>query len=131
MDSITDPAAANEIYVVRITGVEVISALARRTRSGSISASNAATAMAQFKTDLQNEYQVIEITATVTDQAMLLAEKHALRGYDAVQLAGAYELNRLAISSALAPIAFVAADQSLLAAATSEGLTVDDPNSHP
>src|SRR5437870_1134866 len=90
---ITDPAAGNEIYVVRITAVEVVSALARRARGGMIDPLDGAVATAQFKSDLQNEYQVIEVTETLVDRAMTLAEKHALRGYDAVQLAAACELH--------------------------------------
>jgi hypothetical protein len=82
---ITDSATGNEIYVVRLTGVEVVSA----------------------------------------------AETHGLRGYDAVQLAAACQINALLIMSGLPPLTFVASDHALNAAATAEGLTVDDPNTHP
>jgi hypothetical protein len=61
----------------------------------------------------------------------LLAETHGLRGYDAVQLAAACQINALLIMSGLPPLTFVASDHALNAAATAEGLTVDDPNTHP
>lgn len=129
--SIADPAAGNEIYVVRITGVEVVSALARRARGGTIDPAAATAAMTQFKSDLQNEYQVVEVTETLVDGAMTLAEKHGLRGYDAVQLAAACKLQALVTGSGLPSAIFVAADHALNAAATAEGLTVEDPNTHP
>ena len=47
--------------------------------------------------------------------------------YDAVQLAAALELNRISQGG----IVLVSADQDLNAAATAEGLTVENPNLHP
>src|SRR4051794_20600840 len=73
--STTDPAAGNEIFIVRTTAVEVVSVLARRVRGGSIDPADGIAAIAEFKTDLQNEYQVIEITPELVDHAMALAEK--------------------------------------------------------
>jgi hypothetical protein len=37
--------------------------------------------------DWQQQYQIVEVTVAVADHAMTLAERHALRGYDAVHLA--------------------------------------------
>ncbi|MBI3823949.1 MAG: type II toxin-antitoxin system VapC family toxin [Planctomycetes bacterium] len=128
---ITDPAAGNEIWVVRITAVEVVSALARRVRGGSIDPVDGDVAIALFKNDLQDEYQIIEVTEALVDRAMALAEKHVLRGYDAVQLAAAFELNAILTASGLVALTFVAADAALNAAAVAEGLKSDDPNSHP
>jgi len=62
---------------------------------------------------------------------MALAEAHGLRGYDAVQLAAALELNMLYKAGGLPPILFISADTQLNAAAITEGLLVDDPNTHP
>ena len=129
--AITNPSARHEIYVARITGVEVVSALTRRSRGGAIEPVDAASAIAQLKSDLQNEYQVLEVTEALVDRAMSLAETHGLRGYDAVQLSAACELHALLSLSELLPLTFVAADQALIAAAASEGLAVDEPNAHP
>ena len=48
-----------------IAGVEIIAAITRRTRSGSIKAADAAAACAQFKQDFQATYQIIEITEEI------------------------------------------------------------------
>ena len=61
---------------------------------------------------------------------MALAEAHALRGSDAIQLAAALDVYTDSIVLAL-PFALVSADTELNAAAAAEGLTVDDPNAHP
>ncbi len=86
---LTDPTARHEIYLARIPGVEVVSAVARRSRSGGLSSSTAAKVLADFHFDFAQQYQTFEITAALVTRAMTLAETHALRGYDAVQLAAA------------------------------------------
>ena len=129
--SITDPVAGNEIYTVRITGVEVISAVSRWKRDGTIVATDAAMVIATLKNDLLNEYQIIELTDQLVNRAMTLAETYGLRGFDAVQLAAACEVQALCIASEIPPISFLSADKVLNAAATAEGLSVDDPNTHP
>ena len=40
-----------------------------------------------FRRDLATAWQVIEVTPSLANRARLLAEKHGLRGYDAMQLA--------------------------------------------
>ena len=54
-----------------------------------------------------------------------------LRAYDAVQLAAALEINQKEQDAGFAPVTLISADQALNDAATAEGLTVDDPRSHP
>jgi len=99
-------------------------------RGGTIDPADASYAIATFKNDLQNEYNIVEVTETLVNRAITLAETHGLRGYDAVQLAAAYEVNLLCTASGLLPLTFVSADTELTVAATTEGLTVDDPNLH-
>jgi uncharacterized protein len=60
-----------------------------------------------------------------------LVEIHALRGYDAVQLAAALEINSNRIASGFSAVTLISADAALNAAVVKEGLAVDDPNSHP
>jgi hypothetical protein len=62
---------------------------------------------------------------------MLLAESHALRAYDAVQLAVVNELHAQRTAHGLAPVVLVSADQELNSAAAALGLLGDDPNLHP
>ena len=130
VNGIIDPITGNEIYLARITGVEVVSALVRRGRDGTISAQDATTALAQFHKDFTSEYQALDMTAFVLTRAMSLAEAHALRGYDAVQLAAALEVNSFCLATGLAASMLVSADEALNMAAMTEGLAVDNPNNH-
>jgi len=68
----------------------------------------------------------VEITIPLPRHASQLTDLHVLRAYDAVQLAAALDLHRLDPSLIL-----VSADAELNAAATAEGLPVEDPNHHP
>lgn len=128
--ALTEPAAGHSLYIARITAVEVVSALIRRQRDGSVSAIDAATAMADFRHDLSHQYRVIEITPTVITRAMQLAETHGLRGYDAVQLAAALIIQMMRETLGLSALELVSADRDLNNAAATEALTVNNPNSH-
>lgn len=120
----------NEVFVVATTGVEVAAAITRRGRGGTISPTDAAAFCTLFLTDLSQDYQSVDVTDSLLRQAIQLARRHGLRGYDAVQLAAALEVNRVRVAAGLLPIIFVSADNELNAAAQSEGLAVDDPNAH-
>jgi predicted nucleic acid-binding protein len=110
--------------------VEVVSAIARRARSGSLSVAHAATALTRFRADFRTRFHISGITVALVNQAMRLAESRFLRGYDAVQLSAALQIHRryLALGQTLT---LVSADADLNAAAVAEGLMVEDPNSHP
>lgn len=128
--SLIDPVAGNRIYVARITGVETVSALTRKQRGNHITAAQAATALAALRSELGIILRIVEVTPATLNEAMLLAEKHALRGYDAVQLASAIEANNRRTALSLSPLTLVSADADLNAAGAAEGLSTDDPNSH-
>jgi predicted nucleic acid-binding protein len=130
VSSIINPAAGNEVYLARITGVEVISALVRRGRDGTMSEHDVATALAQFRKDFAGEYQALEVNAAVLTRAMSLAEAHVLRGYDAVQLAAALEFSNFCSAAGLSACVVISADHALNVAAAAERLTVDNPNTH-
>ncbi len=129
--NVTDPAAGHDIYIVRITGPEMVAALFRKVRTREIIQADAVRAAANFKTDFQTQYQIVEVTVDVADHAMTLAEQHGLRGYDAVQLAAALELHVVRDGMGLPPLTFVSADSDLNVAAQAEGVSTDDPNTHP
>jgi len=133
---ITDVQAGNSIYMARITGVEVLAAITRQVRVGSISQSDAAKAIAQFRHDFATQYYTVDATPKVIGTAMTLVEKHQLRGYDAVQLATALEVNAQSLAAGLPSLGvpaliMITADADLNTASTAEGLTVDDPMNHP
>lgn len=128
---ILDPAANNRIYIAGITAVEVVSAITRRVRSGSISISDGSAAITKFRRDLTNKYSSLDITKPLITDAMKLAETHALRGYDAVQLAAAMDVNTHWLHLGMPALTLVSADADLNASAMTEGLAVEDPNDHP
>jgi hypothetical protein len=131
VQALCNPAAGHRLYLVRIASVEVISAVTRRVRGGGLIAADAAAALAQFRLDFQNQYLALDATAVVVSRAETLAETYGLRAYDAIHLAAALNLNDQRIASALPPLNLVSSDTELNAAAATEGLTVEDPNSHP
>jgi len=65
------------------------------------------------------------------DQAMLLTQNHRLRGYDAVQLATALDVQATTLAAGLPGLTFLAADDDLITAAHAEGLPSDNPRAHP
>lgn len=128
--SLFDQVLNNQFFITAITRVEIISAITRRAKSGSISSEDAIAIRHQFKEDIQSEYQVIEITENIINSAMIMAEVYALRGYDAVQLASGRELNILCVTNSLPSVIFVSADNNLNAAALAEGLVIKNPNDY-
>ena len=119
------------IYLARITAVEVTSAVARRRQGGSLTAPRVRSILSRFRGHLDQRYRILEVTPALLSAAVRLANSHALRAYDAVQLAAALELDARWQAAGLGGIILISADRDLNAAATAEGLMVDDPNSHP
>jgi uncharacterized protein len=128
--SLVHAKAEHRLYIARITAVEVYAAITRRQFSGDLSTAQAGAILGHFR-HLAQRYRVIELTPALLDNAMIITRKHRLRAYDSVQLAVALEVQRLHQEAGLAPVTLISADQDLNAAATAEGLSVDDPNSHP
>jgi predicted nucleic acid-binding protein len=127
---LADPASGNLVHLVELTGVEVISAIARRVRGGSLTTAAAGPLCAQFRAEYAQDFHIVLLTPALISSAMDLAETHALRGSDAVQLAAALEMDGR--SRALGnTLTLVSADLELNSAATDGGLTVEDPNAHP
>jgi uncharacterized protein len=129
--AVADPTTPNSIYIAEITGVEVISAVMRKVRESNISKTDALVAIADFRLDFNNHYDVLETRGQIVSNAMTLVEKYPLRAYDAVQLAVALEVNALMPSLGLPTLTFVCADNDLIKAATVEGLVVENPNNYP
>lgn len=130
VDGLADLQSGNVILLARITRVEIAAAIARQVRGGSIATTDAQNALVAFQHDLANNYFTIEITVVLLSRAMGLATKHALRGYDAVQLAAALEASDERIANQLPPLTLVSADDDLNVAAQAEGLNVENPNDY-
>jgi len=126
-----DAQPANEILVAQVTGVEIIAAITRRLRAGATGAADAAQAISAFRSDLQSRFEIAALSASLIDDAMDVAELHALRGYDAIQLATALLVEKGMTASGIGPLTLISADVELNQAAQAEGLLTDDPNLHP
>jgi uncharacterized protein len=126
--SLSRRGTSDPIYLARITAVDICSAVARRARAGGLPPP---VPLARFRKHLMGRYRVVEMTPALVDSAMRLAEVHGLRAYDAVQLAAALEVNGSWAPTGFGGILLIPADQDLNAAATAEGLVVDDPSLHP
>ena len=131
VETLTDSRSGNLILLSRITQVEVASAFARRLRGGSLTQADTQNALSLFQHDLKNNYFRIEITPNLVREAMRLAIKHALRGYDAVQLASSLEANNERLMLGLSPLVMVSADTELNQAAQIEGFNIENPNNYP
>jgi uncharacterized protein len=131
INSLFDPSLGHVFYLARITAVEITSALTRRSKGGTLSAADASKALTKFRADFHSRLLVIEITTLLLDHAERLAEKHALRAYDAVQLAAVFAMDQHRKQHALPALTLLSADAELLTAAAAEGFTADDPNLHP
>jgi predicted nucleic acid-binding protein len=105
--------------------------LARRQKGKSISPSQATKGLRRLRHDLPQRFTQVAINENIIIEAAHLAETHALRGYDAVQLAAALAANKERISNRLLPLIMVSADIELNDAAQVEGFTVENPNNYP
>jgi predicted nucleic acid-binding protein len=129
--TLSAPSSRNSITTVRLSLVEVISALNRRVREGTLSAQDYPLVRDDFLARARRRYRIVTLTAALFDQACDLLERHPLRTYDALHLAAALIVNVQAVTAGQPPLTFLAADTRLLAAARAEGLVTDNPNDHP
>lgn len=130
VNGLTAAAAGNAVRLASFTAVELISAVTRRKRGGTVSAADARLMIGAVRYDFANYFLVLEISPNLMGRAMDLAEHHALRGADSLQLAAAIQVHLECIAVG-DPMTLVSADAELNAAALAEGLTVVDPNTHP
>lgn len=130
VENIVSLASGNIIFIGEITQVEVTSAIFRKVRGNIITLADANLAFSKLQHDIQDEYFVIDCSSAILQNAVNLSKKHYLRGYDAVQLAFALEINKENILLGSPPITFVSADDKLNIAAQNEGLSIENPNNH-
>ncbi len=131
IQSITLPAAGNFLAISQITWVEVCSAFSRRQREGSLSGDEVDQLMGDFRTDFDNQYEVLEVDRTLIETAGALVMQNPLRAYDSVQLASALRVQSTLVSVPDTQLIFVSADNRLLDIAQSAGLAIDNPNNYP
>jgi len=110
--------------------VEAASALARRQRMGDISNYQQQVFYTKLLLDTKRQFQLHSITDLILYSAASLSQRHPLRGYDAVHLSTALELNRLLMNKQIPALKFISADDNLCQVAQTEGLITENPNDH-
>ena len=103
----------------RITHVEARAALARREREAPMPGAEWAEARCRSDADLAS-FGIVEISASLVDQAANLADASALRAHDAMPLAACHALQ----ASLAAPMVFYGYDIRLNRAARTLGVQV-------
>lgn len=106
----------------RLSEVEVASALARRSREGTVPADERDRALTRLREDIASMY-VVELSADIAAAATALLLRHRLPASDAVQLACCLHLAK----QLDAPAELVVYDTLLAAAARGEGVHVLSP----
>jgi len=109
---------AEAVATALVTYAEARAALARHRREGGITGADLRRAVRELDRDWR-AYNVVDLSDALVHSAGALAERHALRGYDAVHLAAALELRAVGGS-----VEFCAFDGRLNRAARRERLVV-------
>jgi uncharacterized protein len=111
--------AMEVIATSRLAYVEARAAFARKRRERGVGPKDYRNIVQNLDNDWES-YFVVDISDTLVKMAGQLAEKHALRGYDAIHLASALTLRREGDQ----PVAFSCFDGRLSVAAHREGLKI-------
>ncbi len=110
-------AEAEAVAACRIAWAEAHATLSRRAREVPADATLIGQAKLALSVDWPH-YVVVEVTQNVVEQAGEFADTFALRGYDSVQLAAAYEAKQVS----LLPVSFACFDARLNKAARVLGM---------
>ena len=109
----------SSIWVWWVTPVEIASSIARRERSGELSAQTATQAYATLARMGATWHEILPVEP-LRESAKRLMRVHPLRAADGLQLASALSL----AASGLEPLEFISCDSRLSDAAAREGLKV-------
>lgn len=131
--------AGNVVALADVTGAELASALHQLVRGGVLRRKRGDDAIALYWLEYASAaYHIVSITSAVVHRAADLRAVHALRGYDAVQLACALTFRDDARAADALPSTyaslgdpiFITEDRRLTVAASAEGFSVDTPLAH-
>jgi predicted nucleic acid-binding protein len=120
---LADPAGGHALALLGLTRVEFRSAVRQRERAGDVAHDIADNLIDSMDGHLANFFLVQPLTDLVIEEAAALLDRHALKAYDAVQLAGCIMLRARLGRHAT----FVCSDRQLVRAAEDEGMIVLDP----
>jgi hypothetical protein len=102
---------------VSLVVVEARAALAAATRAGRLTAAQHRDAK-EALSDLVGDLHLVEVTSSLVEEAAVITETDALRGYDAIHLAAAIRVGSTVLTSA---------DDDLCAAAGHRGMHIAHP----
>lgn len=122
--ALATPSGGNRLAILALAQVEFRSAVRRRERNREIPSPIASQLLNAFERHVAGRFLIQMVTDFVLDTACMLVDRHALRAFDAIQLAGYIVLKTA--RGADVPV-FVCSDQELLIAAKREGAPVLDP----
>ena len=120
---LTTGSEAPQFAILSVARVELYSAVRRRERAGDLDGVLATELLNSFEVDLKTRFLRQSVNDPVLDLACALIDRHPLRAYDALQVAGCLTLR----SAAPEPPVFLCADQQLLEVAETESLPWLDP----
>ena len=129
--AITDPTAGHNIFIVRLTLVEITSAITRRGRGGTIPLGDVATILGQFRgkppEDLSSWMSHPPSSTTRPGSPSDTPSVPMTRS----SLPPGLDLQQQSLAAGRGSMTFLSADIELNLAAAREGLAVDDPNGRP
>ena len=118
--TLCDPAQAHVLYIAQVALVEVVATFCRKAREANIGVAERDRLIAEFRKDCTGNFAVIPVTTNIYTRAGDLCQIHALRAYDAVQLACVLSLRDDALALGAPLPTFVCADNDLLSFARVE-----------
>ena len=118
------PEADSKFYTSFLTTLELTSSILRLANGGQLDRSAADNILARFRLDSQGTIRVLPLTDAIVNGAVTVVEQHQLRSGDAIHLATAATIFRLAPES---DGVLVSSDRELLEAAMRSGMGVLNP----
>ena len=118
------------IHISLLTVAEIASALARRHREGSPSASERDRLFGAFLVDCAGSFLLLRVEENVIQRAVALMNRYPPRTADAIQVSTAVLLDQTLHRAQLGQVIVASADERVLQAASQEGLPIENPNLH-
>lgn len=126
MLKLAHPDSNNQLAILSLTRLEFRAAVRRRAKLGDFEPLIVDALLLSFSQHFATVFQVQPVNDVVIEEASGVIDRHTIRAYDAIQLAGCLALR--ATIRGETDVHFVCADQQLLEAARAEGVATIEPN---